>query len=118
MYSLRFAAAARRYRRESPDTVVVVLLDEVGLAEQSPHLPLKVLHKTLDEAEFGDLLGQLSSYLREADLRDIRRRKKHQMMRAAKAVEKAAQLERSEQRKSKVLTAAETLGPKNTVTGE
>ena len=30
-------------------TVVVVLLDEVGLAEQSPHLPLKVLHKVLDE---------------------------------------------------------------------
>ena len=45
-------------------------------------------NKTLDEAEFGDLLGQLSSYLREADLRDIRRRKKHQMRRAAKAVEK------------------------------
>ena len=42
--------SARRYRRESPDTVVVVLLDEVGLAEQSPHLPLKVLHKVLDEA--------------------------------------------------------------------
>ena len=45
-------------------------------------------NKTLDEAEFGDLLGQLSSYLREADLRDIRRRKKHQIRRAAKAVEK------------------------------
>jgi len=41
--------AARRYKAESPATTVVVLLDEVGLAEQSPHLPLKVLHKVLDE---------------------------------------------------------------------
>ena len=31
------------------DFGAVVLLDEVGLAEQSPHLPLKVLHKVLDE---------------------------------------------------------------------
>jgi hypothetical protein len=45
--------AASRYKRESPKTCVVVLLDEVGLAEQSPHLPLKVLHKVLDEG--GDL---------------------------------------------------------------
>ncbi|CAD7957434.1 unnamed protein product [Amoebophrya sp. A120] len=29
-------------------TIVVVLLDEVGLAEESPHLPLKVLHKELE----------------------------------------------------------------------
>ncbi len=41
--------AAERYKREAPGTRVVVLLDEVGLAEQSPHLPLKVLHKVLDE---------------------------------------------------------------------
>lgn len=34
--------------------MVVVLLDEVGLAEQSPHLPLKVLHKMLDEATPGE----------------------------------------------------------------
>lgn len=33
---------ARRYRETAPNTVVLVLLDEVGLAEQSPHLPLKV----------------------------------------------------------------------------
>lgn len=31
-----------RYKREAPNSCVVVLLDEVGLAEQSPHLPLKV----------------------------------------------------------------------------
>jgi hypothetical protein len=30
-------------------TIQVILLDEIGLAEQSPHLPLKVLHKLLDE---------------------------------------------------------------------
>ena len=40
---------AQRYKLEAGNTVVVVLLDEVGLAEQSPHLPLKVLHKLLDE---------------------------------------------------------------------
>jgi hypothetical protein len=34
--------SARRYKMEAPNTIVVVLLDEVGLAEQSPHLPLKV----------------------------------------------------------------------------
>lgn len=34
--------AADRYQSEAQNTVVVVLLDEVGLAEQSPHLPLKV----------------------------------------------------------------------------
>lgn len=28
----------------------VLLLEEVGLAELSPHLPLKVLHSILDEA--------------------------------------------------------------------
>jgi hypothetical protein len=40
---------ACRYQKEAQNTIVVVLLDEVGLAEQSPHLPLKVLHKVLDE---------------------------------------------------------------------
>ena len=38
---------ARRYLRESANTVVVVLLDEVGLAEQSPHLPLKVCNSVV-----------------------------------------------------------------------
>jgi len=42
-------ASARRYREgQSNKTLVVVLLDEVGLADLSPHLPLKVLHKELD----------------------------------------------------------------------
>eukprot|EP00397_Hematodinium_sp_SG-2012_P000023 GEMP01000023.1.p1 GENE.GEMP01000023.1~~GEMP01000023.1.p1 ORF type:complete len:4845 (-),score=1374.35 GEMP01000023.1:551-15064(-) len=42
-------ASARRYREgQMNKTLVVVLLDEVGLADLSPHLPLKVLHKELD----------------------------------------------------------------------
>lgn len=42
--------AARRYQRNTgAGTIVVVLLNEVGLAEQSPHLPLKILHKELED---------------------------------------------------------------------
>ena len=32
-------------------TIICVLLDEVGLAEESPHLPLKVLHKELEDLQ-------------------------------------------------------------------
>ena len=39
---------ALQYQNSTSNTRVVVLLDEVGLAEQSPHLPLKVLHKLLE----------------------------------------------------------------------
>ncbi|CAN0062103.1 unnamed protein product, partial [Sphacelaria rigidula] len=53
---------ARRYRETAPNTVVLVLLDEVGLAEQSPHLPLKVLHKILDEAEKGETVVGISNW--------------------------------------------------------
>jgi hypothetical protein len=54
--------SARRYKIEAPNTVVVVLLDEVGLAEQSPHLPLKVLHKVLDEATAGESVVGISNW--------------------------------------------------------
>lgn len=54
--------SARRYRREAPNTFVVVLLDEVGLAEQSPHLPLKVLHKMFDEAGEGEGVVGISNW--------------------------------------------------------
>lgn len=54
--------SARRYKREAQNTVVVVLLDEVGLAEQSPHLPLKVLHKTLDEGGPGEAVVGISNW--------------------------------------------------------
>jgi MoxR-like ATPase len=50
-------STARKFNAESQNTLSVVLLDEVGLAEQSPHLPLKVLHKLLDEALPGDRLA-------------------------------------------------------------
>ena len=48
---------AARYERDAPNSCAVVLLDEVGLAEQSPHLPLKVLHKVLDESKGGSVVG-------------------------------------------------------------
>merc|ERR1712000_583116 len=38
-----------QYQNSTSNTKVVVLLDEVGLAERSPHLPLKVLHKLLEK---------------------------------------------------------------------
>ncbi len=41
---------ARQYAAESK-SLVVCLLDEIGLAEQSKHLPLKVLHKELEQRE-------------------------------------------------------------------
>eukprot|EP00927_Polykrikos_kofoidii_P035934 TRINITY_DN30416_c0_g1_i1.p1 TRINITY_DN30416_c0_g1~~TRINITY_DN30416_c0_g1_i1.p1 ORF type:complete len:2733 (+),score=408.03 TRINITY_DN30416_c0_g1_i1:610-8199(+) len=43
--------SARKYRVEGSKTIVCVLLDEVGLAEESPHLPLKVLHRELEHLD-------------------------------------------------------------------
>ncbi|CAE8651944.1 unnamed protein product [Polarella glacialis] len=40
---------ARQSNLGHKSTIVCVLLDEVGLAEESPHLPLKVLHKELED---------------------------------------------------------------------
>ncbi len=54
--------SAGRVAREAQNTVVVVLLDEVGLAEYSPHLPLKVLHKLLDEAPGQQALVGISNW--------------------------------------------------------
>jgi len=49
---------ARKYAgQESSKTVVCVLLDEVGLAEESPHLPLKVLHKELEQLDGISCIG-------------------------------------------------------------
>jgi hypothetical protein len=53
---------AHRYKQSSTNTITIVLLDEVGLAEQSPHLPLKVLHKVLDEAGPGEALVGISNW--------------------------------------------------------
>ena len=38
---------ARRYQNHATDCITVLLLDEVGLAEHSPDMPLKVLHAML-----------------------------------------------------------------------
>lgn len=43
--------AAKSYQQHSQDVITVLLLDEVGLAENSPDLPLKVLHYMLVEPE-------------------------------------------------------------------
>ena len=43
-----------------------MLLDEVGLAEQSPHLPLKVLHKVLDEAGQMEAVVGISNWALDA----------------------------------------------------
>ena len=62
--------AARRYAESCNEgcgsgasrAVCAVLLDEVGLAEQSPHLPLKVLHKLLDGLRPGEGVIGLSNW--------------------------------------------------------
>ena len=35
------------YQKHSENTITILLLDEIGLAENSPDMPLKVLHKML-----------------------------------------------------------------------
>ena len=46
---------AKRYQRKEDTTkyVSVVVLDEVGLAEDSPNLPLKALHPLLEDGTEG-----------------------------------------------------------------
>ncbi|CAG8493234.1 1592_t:CDS:10 [Gigaspora margarita] len=39
---------AYKYQNGSKEVITVVLLDEIGLAEKSPHNPLKVLHSKLE----------------------------------------------------------------------
>eukprot|EP00929_Paragymnodinium_shiwhaense_P043162 TRINITY_DN22233_c0_g2_i1.p1 TRINITY_DN22233_c0_g2~~TRINITY_DN22233_c0_g2_i1.p1 ORF type:complete len:3205 (-),score=983.73 TRINITY_DN22233_c0_g2_i1:80-9475(-) len=43
--------SARKSNIGNTKTIVCVLLDEIGLAEASPHLPLKVLHRELEHLE-------------------------------------------------------------------
>ncbi len=38
-------------QEKDSNTLVTVLLDEIGLADQSPFLPLKVLHKVLENPQ-------------------------------------------------------------------
>ena len=46
---------AKRFQRDQDTTkyVSVVVLDEVGLAEDSPNLPLKALHPLLEDGTEG-----------------------------------------------------------------
>ncbi|CAK0799979.1 unnamed protein product [Prorocentrum cordatum] len=43
--------SARQSNLKHESNIVCVLLDEVGLAEESPHLPLKVLHRELEDLQ-------------------------------------------------------------------
>lgn len=44
-------------------TIVVVLLDEIGLAQQSKNMPLKVLHSLLDKKSLRVALVGLSNWV-------------------------------------------------------
>jgi len=56
--------AARRFRSSSmdSDTITVVLLNEVGLLEQSTAFPLKVLYRELNDADSGIAIVGLSNF--------------------------------------------------------
>ena len=41
-------------RTKDPEKIQVVFIDELGLAELSPHNPLKILHKYLDTTSHGE----------------------------------------------------------------
>ena len=47
------SAAKFQEKKESQSSVSVVVLDEVGLAEDSPALPLKALHPLLEDGTAG-----------------------------------------------------------------
>ncbi len=42
---------ARTYAKDAKNSLVVLVLDEIGLAEQSPFMPLKVLHQELESKD-------------------------------------------------------------------
>ena len=44
---------AKNFRKDTTSLVSVVVLDEVGLAEDSPNLPLKALHPLLEDGTAG-----------------------------------------------------------------
>ena len=48
------ADAIQSKKQEKSNFVSVVVLDEVGLAEDSPNLPLKVLHPLLEDGTEGN----------------------------------------------------------------
>ena len=57
------AAKSFQNKQDVNNFVSVVVLDEVGLAEDSPNLPLKALHPLLEDGTEGaNGLGQVYSY--------------------------------------------------------
>ena len=48
-----FNTASKFQAKQEKDSVAVVVLDEVGLAEDSPNLPLKALHPLLEDGTEG-----------------------------------------------------------------
>lgn len=56
--------AARRFKSSNleSDSITVVLLNEVGLLEQSPHFPLKVLYRELNDLDSGIAIIGLSNF--------------------------------------------------------
>ncbi len=48
-------------KRDPSKYVCVVVLDEIGLAEDSPHLPLKALHPLLEDGTAGADPSQVST---------------------------------------------------------
>ena len=54
---------ARKFqeKQDKAKNVSVVVLDEVGLAEDSPNLPLKALHPLLEDGTEGDDQSQQAS---------------------------------------------------------
>lgn len=56
-------AKAFQKERDSNEYVPVVVLDEVGLAEDSPNLPLKALHPLLEDGTEGADTSEQVVYL-------------------------------------------------------
>ena len=56
---------AKQYQetRSSANYTAVVVLDEVGLAEDSPNLPLKVLHPLLEDGTEGNDVRKLTDII-------------------------------------------------------
>ena len=58
-----FSKSQTIQQESAADSVACVVLDEVGLAEDSPNLPLKVLHSLLEDSEVSELQGRDQMYL-------------------------------------------------------
>lgn len=50
---IKLFETAKSFQKDTTTYVSVVVLDEVGLAEDSPYLPLKALHPLLEDGTAG-----------------------------------------------------------------